>query len=73
MTVVPGTDRAVVLQWRSASVALEAVRRIELRGLTDEEALVAADALLSLVPVAPVDERLTGLVEQQRLFARARE
>lgn len=72
MTLTSGSDRAVVLQWRSAAVALEGVRRNELRGLTDEEALVAADALLSLVALAPVDERLTGLVEQQRIFARAR-
>ena len=62
----------VVEQWRSAAIALESVRRQELRDLTDEEALQAADALLSLVPLAPADERLTGLVDQQRLFARAR-
>ena len=43
-----------------------------MRCLTDEEALAAADALLSLVALAPVNERLTGLVEQQRLFARTR-
>ena len=61
-----------MLQWRSAAVALEGVRRNELRGLTDEEALVAADALLSLVALAPAKERPTGLVEQQRIFARAR-
>ncbi len=61
-----------MLQWRNAAAALEAVRRDELRGLTDEDALSAADALQSLVALAPDDERLTGLVEQQRLFARAR-
>jgi hypothetical protein len=61
-----------VLQWRSAAVALETVRRDELRGLTDQEALAAADALLCLVALAPTEEKLTGLVEQQRLFARAR-
>ena len=43
-----------------------------MRGLTDEEALVAADALLSLVALAPANERPTGLIEQQRIFARAR-
>jgi len=72
VTLASGTERAVVLQWRLAAIALEAVRRNELRGLTAEEALVAADALLSLVALVPVDERLTGLVEQQRLFVRAR-
>lgn len=72
MTLASGTDRAVVLQWRAAAVALEEVRRNEVRGLTDDEALAAAEALLSLVALAPVDERPTGLVEQQRLFARAR-
>ncbi len=72
MTLASGTDRAIVLQWRNAAVALEAVRRDELRGLTDEDALAAADALLSIVALVPDDERPTGLVEQQRLFARAR-
>ena len=59
-------------QWRSAAVALETVRQAEVRDLTDEEALAAADALLSLVVLIPDDDRPTGLVEQQRLFARAR-
>lgn len=61
-----------MLQWRAAAVALEAVRMNELRGLTDEDVLAAADSLLSLVALAPDDERLSGLVEQQRLFALAR-
>jgi hypothetical protein len=44
----------------------------ELRRLTDAEALVAAEELLELVWLLPPPTGLSGLVEQQRLFARAR-
>lgn len=47
----------------------EAVRRRELRHLTDEEAGVIADDLLQLLPFLPEEpDRGSGLVEQQRLF-----
>lgn len=62
---------AVVAQWRQAGAALAQVRRDELRRLTDAEALVAADELLDLVRLLPPATGTSGLVEQQRLFARA--
>lgn len=60
-------------QWRSASVTLEEQRRKELREMSAQQALAAADALLSLAPlVALHPARLTdsGLVRQQALFHR---
>ena len=62
-------------QWRRAAGALAAQRRRELRALTDAEALAAADALLSLATVLPLDPRRlsdSGLVRQQALFHRRR-
>jgi hypothetical protein len=67
---VPVTARpaaaAVVERWRLAGLALEAMRRRELRELTD------AEALLDLLRYLPRRESGSGLVEQQRLFALAR-
>jgi hypothetical protein len=60
-------------QWRRATVALEDQRKRELEGLTDQKALAASDALLSLAVTLPIDVgRLTssGLVRQQALFHR---
>lgn len=62
-------------QWRAAGPALEEVRRNELRRLTDEEALAAADELLAIGASLPVPvERLasSGLVTQQDLLHRRR-
>ncbi|MGH8897253.1 MAG: hypothetical protein ACRDZ4_09580 [Egibacteraceae bacterium] len=64
--------RAVVQQWQAAGKALAEVWARELRALSDQEALAAADALLWLVDQLPAKESECGLVEQQRLFARAR-
>jgi len=66
-------QRRWVEQWRAAIPALAEQRRQELRSLTPERALAAADALLSLVPPGEIGlERRTqsGLVEQQRLLHR---
>lgn len=63
---------AVVARWRQAGSTLAQVRRDELRRLTDAEALVAAEELLDLVRLLPPLTEVSGLVEQQRLFARAR-
>lgn len=60
-------------QWRAAGPALEAVRRRELRALSDEQALAATEALLSMAHLAPLPpERLlsSGLVTQQALLHR---
>jgi hypothetical protein len=67
------SERAWVMQWRHAAVALEEQRRRELRALTEQEALAASDALLCLAAALPLDtRRLTdsGLVRQQALFHR---
>lgn len=66
------TAAAVVAQWQRAAPALAGVRRDELRRLTDAEALAAAEELLDLVRLLPPPTGTSGLVEQQRLFARAR-
>jgi hypothetical protein len=60
-------------QWRAAAAALEDQRKRELRSLTAERALAAAEALLSLASPRSVSEQRrvqSGLVEQQRLFHR---
>ena len=66
------TAAAVVAQWRHAGPALEQVRRDELRRLTDADALAAAEELLDLVRLLPPPSGMSGLVEQQRLFAQIR-
>jgi hypothetical protein len=60
-------------QWNAAGPALAANRREELRRLSDERALAASEALLSLlttVSLSPARRRWSGLVEQQALFSR---
>ena len=55
------SQRAWMMQWRRAAVALEEQRGRELRALTDQEALAASDALLSLATALPLDtNRLTA-------------
>lgn len=69
------TQKAWARGWQRAGVALEEIRRAELRALTPEKALAATDNLLSLGARAGVSaerRRTSGLVEQQRLFARLR-
>jgi hypothetical protein len=60
-------------QWNNAGRALAENWRRELRHLSDERALAASEALLSLITtVTPNPSRLrwSGLVEQQALFHR---
>jgi hypothetical protein len=52
--------------------AMEQVRQEELRTMTDAQALEAAENLLDLLRFLPPREEMSGLVEQQRLFARLR-
>jgi hypothetical protein len=69
------TQKAWARTWQATGEALEAIRRAELRALTPEKALRATDNLLSLGAGTPLsaERRCTsGLVEQQRLFARLR-
>jgi hypothetical protein len=60
----------VVAQRTESAPALAAVRRAELRALSDADALRAALELLELVPHLPPKTTGSGLVEQQRLFRR---
>lgn len=64
-------ERVVVEQWRAAGPALAEVRRRELREMTDEQAAEAVLTLLDLAALLPTKVGGSGLVEQQRLFARA--
>ena len=54
---------------------LEAIKRRELRALTPERALWAADAVLDMASHGwwnPAREAWSGLIEQQALFERLR-
>jgi len=73
MTSETEAQREWVRQWKEAGPVLAAQRREELLRLTDERALAASEALLSLVTTAtlnPGRRRYSGLVEQQALFHR---
>jgi len=66
-------QRAWMAQWSEARHALRAQRAVELQALSNERALAAADALLSIGPLAALPEgrrTFSGLVRQQALFRR---
>jgi len=61
--------------WSTASAALTTHRIQQLQALSAEEAARAAENLLALAitfPLSPSRQRMSGLVEQQRYFCRAR-
>lgn len=62
------TEDAVRI-WQSAGPVLEQRRRVELRDMTDEQALDAVLDLLGLTTILPPKAGGSGLVEQQRYFA----
>jgi hypothetical protein len=68
-------DLAAAVALRQAGYAeAEAVRRQELRDLSDKDAAIIADDLLQLLPfLADEPDRGSGLVEQQRWFSRIRQ
>jgi len=73
MTIEGSTQRAWMRQWNDAGLALAANRRKELMHLSDERALAASEALLSLVTTVRLNPRRlhwSGLVEQQAIFHR---
>jgi len=60
--------------WTSAGNALDALRRRELAAMTDDDVRRAIADLFTDAPMSDLPPRTTsGLVEQQRLFARLRE
>ena len=64
-------QKAWMDQWRRASEALRAQRFAEIRGLSDADALAAADSLLSIGGLGPISESRrtsSGLTRQQALF-----
>lgn len=65
-------EQQVVEQWRDAAPVLAARRAAELREMSDEDARVAGLQLLALAGRLPRKTGGSGLVEQQRLFRRAR-
>jgi hypothetical protein len=65
--------RAWMAQWNAARPALQAHHEGEIQALSNEGALAAADALLSVGTLATVSEARrtsSGLVRQQALFHR---
>ncbi len=71
----PEEQKAWMAQWRSAEVALRQVKREELRAMTDEDAVAAFNALdmpPELAYRSPERANSNGLVEQQRIFQKAR-
>jgi hypothetical protein len=70
------TTRIWMQQWRNAAIALRNVKRQELGRMTEEDVLNACDLLLEDAISfyrSPKTVKNSGLVEQQRLFARARQ
>ncbi len=71
----PEEQRIWMQQWRNAAIALRNVKRRELRAMTDEDAVAAFNALdmpPELVWRSPERIDSSGLVEQQRIFQKAR-
>jgi hypothetical protein len=65
--------REFVERWRKAGPELEKVRREELRALTDAEARELFRSLLELASLHRQNRPTSGLVQQQRLFQKARQ
>ena len=59
--------------WESAGNAMDMLRRRELQAMTDDDVRRAIADLFTSAPLPGLPSRTTsGLVEQQRLFARLR-
>ncbi|MGH9011819.1 MAG: hypothetical protein ACRDYF_18520 [Acidimicrobiia bacterium] len=66
-------ERAVVAARLAGFAAVEQIRRAQLARMTEADAARIADELQQLLPhLDPEPDRISGLVEQQRIFARAR-
>lgn len=65
--------REYVARWRKAGPELEKVRREELRALTDDVGRQLFCSLLELASLHCQNRPTSGLVEQQRLFQKARQ
>ncbi len=69
-----GEDRtkAWVENWAKVGPKLEAIRRRELRAMTYQQRIEAIDAVLQIGCRFSKPRTTSGLVEQQRLFQKAR-
>lgn len=65
-------QRQLVRQWRDAAPLLEKARQDELLQMTPAQRRAASIAVLDLVAHLPNERTTSGLVEQQRVFMRAR-
>lgn len=75
MAETPEEQKRWMAQWREAEKALLEVKRAELRALTEHDVLAACDLLLADADhfyIPPRMKTSSGLVEQQRIFMRAR-
>lgn len=70
LATTPEEQRRWMAQWRSAAVALAEMKRYELQAMTDEQAWLETEDLLSLVDYYPRRSDTSGLVEQQAWFQR---
>jgi len=69
------TSRKLVALWQETGPLLERIREAELAAQSPEESRIAAYDMLQfsgLFPTDPEREKESGLVEMQRIFARAR-
>jgi hypothetical protein len=64
--------REYVERWRKAGPELEKVRREELRRMSDADALKLVKVLLEVGSRSCECRATSGLVEQQRIFRKAR-
>lgn len=65
--------RAWVENWAQAGPRLEAIRRRELRAMTHQQRIKAIETLLQIGSRFAKPRATSGLVEQQRLFQKARQ
>ncbi|MBA3961629.1 MAG: hypothetical protein H0X40_06980 [Chthoniobacterales bacterium] len=75
MAETPEEQRQWMAQWRLAEKGLLEIKREELRALTDADVLANCDLLLAEADkfYIPLKMKISsGLVEQQRIFMRAR-
>lgn len=75
MSTSPPFAATWLRQRRDGALAVALVEHTELRALNGAEALGLSETLLAAVPVSGLPEHRriwSGLVEQQRLFMRAR-
>jgi len=72
MTDYDERTKAWVATWIKTGPELEKIRRDELRKMTYEQRIEAIDCLLQIGSTFGQPRTTSGLVEQQRLFQKAR-